>query len=108
MEVERLGSDAPHGTRIVKPENADRGRRAGEPWQFLAACGLEKVDPEIFEHDLAAAAAVCGRCAVLEACLDDALRLRAVDIYRAGLTSSQLMALSHNNKYNRPNQQQAG
>lgn len=82
----------PKGVRIINRQEAISALRTGLPWQSLAACVLERVDPAIFEKDLRAAAVVCGRCAVKNECLVDALRLKAVDIYRAGMISDELKA----------------
>lgn len=77
---------------MISRQEAVSGMRTGLHWQSMAACVLERVDSNIFEKDLTMAAAVCGRCAVKKECLADALKLKATDIYRAGLNSDELKA----------------
>ncbi|MEO8105071.1 MAG: WhiB family transcriptional regulator [Candidatus Saccharibacteria bacterium] len=92
MNIEQLGGAARDGVPVMTRQEAVNGLRAGIPWQSLAACVLERVDPLIFEKDLKSAAAVCGRCVVKKECLTDALRLKAVHVFRAGLTSDELLS----------------
>lgn len=61
----------------------------GRSWRDRALCRGRS--DEFFDGRTVDAALVCFCCSVREECLDDAMEHRAVSVFRAGLTTSELV-----------------